>query len=270
MRGGLILQVSGAVVRPGGSEAPAVLDGCSFSIRKGEAVALIGESGAGKTTLLRAIAGLVPMEAGRLIVPDRLGWLPQHPAGTFDPRWSVFKSIVEAGRLAGTVKDKDEVSKMARTLLLSLDMTQHEWNRRPGSLSGGQIRRAAIARALLPNPVLVLADEPTAGLDPVSALELIHQFRIRTTDRGASVLWVTHDMGVAATAADRVLVLDKGEIVEAAWVRRLVSAPRSAAAKKILGSWLPLDPAKARAQITKPGSVHANAESFPEEPSEDD
>ena len=268
MRGNLILQLSGAVVRPGGPDGPAVLDGCSFLVRRGESVALVGESGAGKTTVLRTIAGLLPMEAGRLIAPDKIGWLPQHPEGSFDPRWSVFRSVLESGLLAGM--KKPEVSKVTRTLLLSLDLTQHEWSRRPGTLSGGQIRRAAVGRALLPEPTLVLADEPTAGLDPVAALELIEQLRDRVLDRRATLLWVTHDMGVAAALADRVLVLEKGKIVEAAAIRRLVAGPRSAAGRKILGSWLPLDPAQARRQIGEPGSVNPNADVFPEEPEEDD
>lgn len=264
----ILLQLSGVVARPGGPESPKVLDGCTFSIRAAEAVALVGESGTGKTTILKTIVGLVPLEDGQLRVPEKMGWLPQHPLASFDPRWSVIKSVAESGVLAGMAKV--EARGAARTVMLSLDLTQNEWRRRPSSLSGGQLRRAAIVRSLVPSPPLILADEPTAGLDPVAALELINLFKKRISDRGASVLWVTHDMGVAAALADRVLVLEKGKIVEAAGIRRFVENPRSAAAKKMLGAWLPLDTKRARQQIAEPGSVAARADVYPEEVDEDD
>ncbi|MEE9196579.1 MAG: ATP-binding cassette domain-containing protein, partial [bacterium] len=240
----------------------------TFSIRAGESVALVGESGAGKTTILRTIAGLIPLEEGRLVAPDRLGWLPQHPLTSFDPRWAVLKGVAESASLAGQTKGASR--REARKLLLSLELSQKEWRRRPGTLSGGQLRRAAIARALLSDPPLILADEPTAGLDPAAALELVDLFEKRVIDRGASVLWVTHDIGVAAAMSSRVLVLEAGKIVEQAGMRRLVTSPRSAAAKKLLGSWLPLDPKRARMQVSKPGSVAAQADVFPEEIEEDE
>jgi peptide/nickel transport system ATP-binding protein len=244
------------------------LDGCTFSIRAGEVVALVGESGAGKTTMLRTIVGLVPLEEGRVRVPEKIGWLSQHPLSSFDPRWSVVKSVAESGVLAGMTKR--EAGGVARTIMLAIDLTQREWRRRPSSLSGGQLRRAAIVRSLVPSPPLILADEPTAGLDPAAALELIDLFKKRVSDRGTSVLWVTHDMGVAAAVADRVVVLDKGKIVEVAGIRRFVENPRSAAAKKMMGAWLPLDTKLARRQIAEPGSVAARADIYPEEVDEDD
>lgn len=266
MSGRVVLNLAGAVVRPGGEGTPAVLDGCTFSIRAGEVVALVGESGAGKTTVLRTIAGLLPLEAGRLVAPERLGWLPQHPLAAFDPRWSIVRSVAESGILAG--QPREEARKRARTLLLSLNLLQKEWRRRPGTLSGGQLRRAAIARALLADPPLILADEPTAGLDPAAALELVELFHRRITERRVSVLWVTHDIGVASAVADRVLVLEKGTIVEQAAMRRLVSNPRSSAARRLLGAWLPLDPERARMQVSKPGSVAARPDVYPEEDEE--
>jgi peptide/nickel transport system ATP-binding protein len=267
MSGRVIMNLTGAVVRPGGAGSPAVLDGCTFSVRAAESVAVVGESGAGKTTILRTIAGLLPLEDGRMVTPERLGWLPQHPLTSFDPRWPVIKSVAESGALAG--QTKGNARREARKLLLSLDLSQKEWRRRPDTLSGGQLRRCAIARALLADPPLILADEPTAGLDPAAALELVDLFKKRVIDRGASVLWVTHDIGVAAAMSDRVLVLEGGKIVEQAGMRRLVSTARSAAAKKLLGAWLPLDPKLARKQVAKPGSITARADVFPEEVEEE-
>ena len=203
-----ILQMTAATVRPGGPDGPAVLEACSLSVQKGESVALVGESGAGKTTLLRALAGLIPLERGRLRTPERLGWLPQHPLASFDPRWSVLKSVAEPARLAGT--PKEDALEAARKVLQTLKLSPTQWNLRPRGLSGGQIRRAAIGRALVADAPLVLADEPTAGLDPVAALILAELLLERVRARGNSLLWATHDMGMAGLLSDRVMVLDRG------------------------------------------------------------
>ncbi len=263
-----ILQLSAATVRPGGPEGPKVLEACSLSIQAGESVALVGESGAGKTTLLRALAGLIPLEAGRLRSPDEMGWLPQHPLASFDPLWSVLRSVAEPARLAGT--PKEDALEGARKVLQSLKLSPIQWNLRPRGLSGGQIRRAAIGRALVSGAPLILADEPTAGLDPVAALGLAELLLDRVRARGSSLLWATHDMGMAGLLSDRVLVLDKGKIVEAAPMRALVEQPRSAAARRLLGAWLPLDPSAARQQLKEPGSVRPDAEMWELPPSEDD
>ena len=263
-----ILQMSGATVKPGGPEGPAVLEACSLSIQKGESVALVGESGAGKTTLLRTLAGLLPLEAGRLRSPDRIGWLPQHPLASFDPRWTVLRSVAEPARLAG--RSKEDALEGARKVLQSLKLSATQWNIRPHGLSGGQIRRAAIGRALVADPPLVLADEPTAGLDPVAGLSLAELLLERVRARGSSLLWATHDMGMAGILSDRVLVLDRGRIVEAAPMRALVERPRSATARRLLGAWLPLDPREARRQLKEPGSVRPDVEMWEPPPSEED
>ncbi len=251
-----IMQLIGAVVRPGGPEGPAVLKDCSFSIQSGQTIVLVGESGCGKTTTLRTIAGLIPLEKGTLRAPDHIGWLPQHPLAAFNPRWPVIRSVVEPLRLAGA--SRAEARQKSRKLLESLKLSRMQWDLRPSALSGGQLRRAAIARALVAAPHLVLADEPTAGLDPIAALQLIDLFKNLSKSRKTSVLWVTHDLGVASAAADRVLVLANGKIVEAARMGRLATNPRTEITRKLLGCWLPLNSASASQQLAKPGSVTAN------------
>jgi len=252
-----VMQLDGAIVRPGGPDTPPVLKGCSLSVNPGEIVVMVGASGAGKTTALRTIAGLLQMEEGKLRAPDHIGWLPQHPLVTFDPRWPVIRSVEEPLRLAGA--GRKEAHGRALKLLESLKISRMQWELRPVALSGGQLRRAAIARALVTAPPLVLADEPTAGLDPIAAIGLIDLFRDHARKMKTGALWVTHDLGVASAVADRVLVLADGRVVEAARMGRLATNPRTDTTRKLLGSWMPLDAASARRQLAKPGSVPANA-----------
>jgi peptide/nickel transport system ATP-binding protein len=268
MKGAPLLQLTSAVARPGGPGTPVVLNGCSLSLWPKESVALIGESGVGKTTLLRVLAGMLPLEDGRLRAPIRIGWLSQHPATAFDPRWSVIRSVAEPARLAG--RSKIEAFDMAQKVMQTLKLSRVQWDLRPMALSGGQLRRAAIARALVSDPQLVVADEPTAGLDPEIALALINLLRERIKARGATLLYATHDLGVAAHLSDRVVVMDDGKIVEVASMYRLALQARSPAARRLLGSWLPLDPAEARKQLAKPGSVQANPETWPSDTDEDE
>lgn len=242
-----VLQISDAAVRPAGPESPLVLQGFTLSVFAGEIVALVGPSGAGKTTALRAAAGLLTLEEGTVRAPKRLGYLPQHPLTAFDPRWSVLRSVTEPALLAGAIKG-DALEKAKRTLE-SLRLSDMLWERRPAALSGGQLRRAAIARALAADPGLILADEPTAGLDPVATLQLVDLFHQLTESRDPGVLWVTHDLGVAAAVAERVLVLEGGRIVESATMEQLAAQPRSETARSLLESWLPLDVARARSML---------------------
>ncbi len=149
---------------------------------------IVGESGVGKTTVLRTIARLLPIERGTLRAPDSIGWLPQHPLPTFDPRWSVFRSVCEPMILAGV--KRAEARTKAVKLLRSVTLSNMQWDLRPAALSGGQMRRAAVARALAGSPKVVLADEPTAGLDPEAAISLVDLFREMTALHGIAVVWV--------------------------------------------------------------------------------
>jgi ABC-type glutathione transport system ATPase component len=219
-------------------------------------VVIVGASGAGKSTVLRTIARLLPLESGTLRAPASIGWLPQHPLAAFDPRWTVLRSVCEPLRLAG--ESRTEARTKAVKLLQSVKLSRMQWDLRPAALSGGQLRRAAISRAIAASPRVVLADEPTAGLDPEAALSMVDLFRELTAIHGTSVVWVTHDLGIASAVADRVLVLSDGRIVEAAPMDRLAVNPQTAATRQMLDAWLPLDPEAARRQFGKPGSVTPN------------
>ena len=167
-----------------------------------------------------------------------------------------MRSVCEPLILAG--ETKVEAKKTASKVLESLLLSRTQYDLRPAALSGGQMRRAAIARALTASSRLVLADEPTAGLDPEATLGLIDLFKEITKKRKTALLWVTHDLGVASALSDKVLVLSGGKIVEAAQMGGLAGNPRTEITRKLLGAWLPLDTDAARKQLAKPGSVAPN------------
>lgn len=243
-----VIDLHDAVVHPGGPRTPAVLQGCSLTIAPGESAAVVGESGAGKTTLLRALAGLIPLSEGTLHRPAPPGWLPQHPGRGFDPRWPIIRAVAEPLRLAGARQgaEKSAAGARAAEALFSCGLEPALARRRPHELSGGQLRRAALARALVADPPVVLADEPTAGLDPPASLALIDLVREAVTARDTALVWVTHDLGVAAAVADRLLVLADGRIVEEGPAQQVLARPQSPTARALTRAWLPLEPRLAR------------------------
>ena len=196
-----------------------VLEAVSADLRAGEVVGLLGPNGAGKTTLLRAALGLQAVE-GRVTLGGR-------PIGTLDARararlvayipqdrsiaWPIsVRALVALGRLPyrdGAAADARAVD----AALAAMDLTP--LGPRPATaLSGGERGRALIARALAQDAALILADEPTAGLDPAHAIALLARFR-RIAAAGRGVLIALHDLGLAARSCDRILLLEGGRLV---------------------------------------------------------
>ncbi len=244
-----VLQISDAVVRPGGPGTAIVLNELTLSVLRGETAVLVGSSGTGKTTILRTAAGLLTPDQGSVSRCERTGYMPQHPLTSFDPRWTIVRSVAEPARLAGA--GRDEAVEQAVATLQTVKLSDAEWHRRPSSLSGGQLRRAAIARALVMHPDLILADEPTAGLDPEAALQLVDLFKTVSKSNESGVLWVTHDLGVAAAVSDRIMILEDGTIAESTTMQRLVSDPQSESGREMLNAWLPLDRSAARNRLAE-------------------
>lgn len=198
------------------------LDGVDLDVRAGESLALVGRSGSGKSTLVGVLAALDRPDSGRLLLDGRDVWsLPaahrraarrrvglifQDVASSFDPRYPVERVIAEGlpERSAGDVGE----------LLTEVGLDPTFAPRHPATLSGGERQRVALARALSTRPALLLADEPTTGLDVLAqhhVLDLVARVR---RDTGLTVVFVTHDLGVAARMADRIAVLADGRIVE--------------------------------------------------------
>jgi lipooligosaccharide transport system ATP-binding protein len=197
----------------------AVVDGLSFSIRRGECYALLGPNGAGKTTTLRCCLGLtrpdggtiylvgqpVPREARRARI--RVGVVPQ--VDNLDPDFTVSENLVVYGRYYG-LTDRDVKERLPA--LLEFASLAHKQSARIGELSGGMKRRLTLARALVNDPDLIFMDEPTTGLDP-QARHLIWD-RLKTLlARGKTILLTTHFMDEAERLANRLAVIDHGRMI---------------------------------------------------------
>jgi len=207
-----------------GDEIP-ILKGINLEIKKGEFVAIMGESGCGKTTLLNIIGCLHPLSAGRYfldgedigIVRDdfTLAYIRNKKMGfifqqfNLFARFSAIKNVALPALYAGTAVDVREDK--ARELLESVGMADR-LSHRPSELSGGQQQRVAICRALINDPEIILADEPTGALDSKSGIEVMEIFK-KFKERGQTVVMVTHTTEVAKYA-DRIIYLRDGQVLD--------------------------------------------------------
>lgn len=226
----VILQVEGlSAVHGSRAETVIAARDVSFDVMRGQCVALVGESGSGKSTIARAIAGLHPIAAGKLMldgkpVPSlirrrsvderrRIQLVSQNPADALNPRQTVEDAIGRAARVLRGV-GRRETGAEVRRLLDSVRLPARLATRYPSELSGGERQRVALARALAAAPDLVLCDEITSALDvsvQAAVLEVLNDLR---SGIGLSLLLITHDLGVVAAVADEVLVLQAGTICE--------------------------------------------------------
>ncbi|WP_223692138.1 ABC transporter ATP-binding protein [Leifsonia poae] len=224
-----VLVVSNISKRFGANHA---LRSASVDVSAGEVVAVVGESGSGKSTLARCIAGLerpddgtVELEGLRLPsgrkgrTPGQVQVVFQDPYSTLNPSFTVGSALAEALRAAG--KGANRVDELLT--LVGLDPALRD--RRPAQLSGGQRQRVSIARALAPEPKLLICDESVSALDvsvQAQILALLEGLRERLD---LAILFITHDLGVVARIANRVVVLREGEVVERGTTEQVLSAP---------------------------------------------
>jgi peptide/nickel transport system ATP-binding protein len=212
----------------------------SFAVAAGECVALVGESGSGKTTIARCVAGLHAPAGGRILLDGeplaalaagrtreerrRVQIVFQNPYDSLNPRHRVADSIARPARTLRGLSRKEAEAAVAR-LLDRVRLPARLAQRFPGELSGGERQRVAIARALAADPDLIVCDEITSALDvsvQAAVLELLAELR---AELGLALLLITHDLGVVASVADRVLVLENGLVCEQGPVLTLLSHP---------------------------------------------
>jgi polar amino acid transport system ATP-binding protein len=224
-----------------------VLKGIDLEVRAGETVCIIGPSGSGKTTFLRCINHLEPVDSGRIEVDGQLVGYRQDSNGRLHedaprsiarrraaigmvfqrfnlfPHKTALENIIEAPiHVRGIAKE--EATQEAERLLARVGLTDKR-DVYPSKLSGGQQQRVAIARALAMKPTLMLFDEPTSALDPEVTGEVLQVMRELAFD-GMTMIVVTHEMGFAEEAADRIVMMDDGEIIEEAGPHALFNAPQ--------------------------------------------
>lgn len=221
---GLLLRYSrSSLFRKSLAEKPAV-DRVDLSVAPGEVLGIIGESGSGKTSLVRAALGLIPFQEGRVEVlgqelsalsPKALREARRHfqilfqdPAAMLNPGMTVREHLLESATLHRSGDPHSIVEDMAHRVGLS-----HRLDALPKQLSGGEKRRVGLARVLIPEPTLLVADEPTAGLDAALKADLIDAI-VAHRDSERTVVLISHDLPMVAYACDRIVVMLEGEIVE--------------------------------------------------------
>ncbi|KAA0920250.1 ABC transporter ATP-binding protein [Aquicoccus porphyridii] len=235
-----------------------VVDGVDFSIGRGEIVALVGESGSGKSLTALSIMGLLSgsvhqtggtatlegqaLELGNDAAMQKLrgtslSMIFQEPIASLNPLLSVGAQVAESLIVHGRATS-DEAWDRAVEMLRDVGIPAPEQRARqlPSELSGGMCQRVMIASALIAEPRLLIADEPTTALDVTIQAQILHLMRRLRDETDTSVLIITHDMGVVASVADRVCVMYGGRIVEQAEVHELFAAPRHPYTKLLLAT----------------------------------
>jgi len=205
------------------------VDGVSFDLARGESLGLVGASGCGKTTLARTILSLIPASSGsarfegmELIgasarelrpVRRRMQIVFQDPAGSLDPRMRIWRSVAEPLETHGLATGRRALRDAAASLLERCGLDASSLDRYPHAFSGGQRQRIAIARALAPDPALLVCDEPTSALDVSVQAQILNLLKDLQAERGLAMLFISHDLAVVAHMCERVVVMDAGKIV---------------------------------------------------------
>ena len=225
------------------------VDGVSFSVAAGEIVGIVGESGSGKSVTAMSVLGLIrppgrvaggriafrgrdlqslPVRDLRQIRGGEIAMIFQDPMTALNPVVSVGRQIVEAIRLHQPGLNREAARKRAIDLLALVGVPDpaDRFRQPPHEYSGGMRQRAMIAMAIANDPALLIADEPTTALDVTIQAQVLDLLRTAQKETGSATILITHDLGVIAELADRVVVMYAGQVVEQASVRTIFDAPR--------------------------------------------
>jgi oligopeptide/dipeptide ABC transporter ATP-binding protein len=240
------------------------VNGVSFNLKRGEFLGVVGESGSGKSVTMMSLLRLIPMPPGeivsgqayfgdddllsidldklRTIRGGRVGFIFQDPMTSLNPVLTVGYQIIESLRLHTKLAEKERRPRAKQLLdLVGIPDAETRLKNFPHELSGGMRQRVMIAMALACDPEILIADEPTTALDVTIQAQIIAIVRDLREKLGTAVIWITHDLGVIAGLADRVVVMYGGQIVEEAPVAELYSNPQHPYTEGLLGSLPRLD-----------------------------
>jgi len=254
------------------------VDDISFQIMPGETVGLVGESGCGKSVTASAVMGLVPRPPGRIaggeiifegkdllnltepqmrkIRGNRISMIFQEPMTSLNPVYTVGDQVAEVIQLHQGLRRKEAMKKVVEIFAqVGIPAPESRIKDHPHKMSGGMRQRVIIAMALACNPKLMIADEPTTALDVTIQAQILDLMNKLKTDTGASILFITHDLGVIAEMAQRVMVLYCGRMVESATVEDLFSSPKHPYTIGLLNSIPALNPESSERLSTIGGSV---------------
>jgi peptide/nickel transport system ATP-binding protein len=244
-----ILQLCDASYRyRGGSVA---LDAVSFAVDEGQNIGLVGESGAGKTTLLRLLLGLAAPTSGSVmfdgVALDRrnrermvqfrrsVQTVFQDPYASLDPRQSIGRSVSEPLRSLGIATGADARARVEEALN-AVGLPADSATRYPHEFSGGQRQRVAIARAVVGHPRVLLADEPVSALDMTTRIQVLDLLAELGQNNNLTVVMVSHDLGAVAALCSRIVVLQRGRVVEQGETSTVLAAPAEPYTRTLLAS----------------------------------
>lgn len=206
------------------------VDGVSLEVARGEILGLVGESGCGKSTLSRTIMQLIPPTSGKIVLEgrdlselthreirdERLNFqmVFQDPYASLNPRMTVFSTLAEALRRRHQNLKGDDLNARVGQLMEKVGLAPRYMKKYPHEFSGGQRQRIAIARALAPEPRLIIADEPVSALDVSIQSQIINLLMNLVQDLELTMIFISHDLSVVHYIADRIAVMQAGKIVE--------------------------------------------------------
>lgn len=222
----------------------------SLDIIAGEVISLVGESGSGKTTLCRATIGLTKRSSGSIDVSGRplqydsrhlrelwreVQMVFQDPYSTFNPLVPILEAIATPLHKFG--HGDDTIAARVESIVSRVGLKYHELKGKyPSQLSGGERQRASIARALVTNPKVLIADEPISMLDVSLKAGILNLLKDLNAEQNLTVLFVTHDLNVAGYLSDRIAVMHKGEVVEVGATRDIIYSPKMPYTRLLLDS----------------------------------
>ncbi len=246
------------------------VDGVTFDLARGESVAIVGESGCGKSTLARTLLGLDQPTEGEIVIEGEplgtmdaaalrrlratVGYVQQDPYGALPPFMNIAKTLAEPLRIHG-ISDAQERARRIRAALQEVGLTPPDefLEKFPHMLSGGQQQRVVIARALILQPSLIVADEPVSMLDASVSVGILRLLRRIQQERGLTLLFITHDLSTVRHFARRVFVMYAGRFVETGAVEALLDAPQHPYTQALLAAIADPDPDNADRERDVPG-----------------
>jgi peptide/nickel transport system ATP-binding protein len=251
------------------------VDGVSMELRRGETIALVGESGCGKTTLGKSIVRLLTPMSGSILYADadlatlkqrslkptrkRIQFVFQDPFSSMDPRQVIADLIAEGMQTHHIGANHAERVKRAEELLERVGMDRAGIHRYPHEFSGGQRQRIVLARALATNPELIICDEPTSALDVSVQAQILNLLKDLQNEFGLSYIFITHNLSIVEYLADRIAVMYLGRVVEEGKAEQILGRPRHPYTRVLLSAAPHADAAAARKKIVIEGDIPSPA-----------